>query len=101
MNTRLWAIVKTAQGLSPPIEIETGLRQGGRFSTTGAKLALQHLNDAVRRVCRGIHIAYPDIRCLDLEFADDQCLLGDSFRDLRETCRVFSEHVRRRIFYQR
>ena len=48
MNTNIIAQVMTATEISDPTDIETGLRQGGRFSTPGAKLALQVLNAPVR-----------------------------------------------------
>ena len=48
MNSGLEAMVRIGTGLSERVAIETGLRQGGRFSTTGAELALQHLNECLR-----------------------------------------------------
>ena len=93
MNSGLEAMVRTGTGLSERGAIETGLRQGGRFFTTGAKLALQHLNECLRTLTIGIHIGYPDQRCHDLEFADDEMLLADDLETFTTACRLFSDSV--------
>ena len=76
------------------VSIETGLRQGGRFSTTGAKLTLQHLNEGLRTLSTGVHIGYPDVRCHDLEFADDEMLSADDSETFTTACRLFTDSVK-------
>ena len=70
LNTGNKATVVTAAGVSRETAIDTGLRQGGRFSTTGAKLCLQQLNKEVRGE-RGVHVAPGKPSVTDIEFADD------------------------------
>ena len=76
MNTNITAQVMTATNLSEATDIETRLRQGGRFSTTGAKLTLQELNRPVR-ANEGVLMGANDAHITDIEFADDELLLGD------------------------
>ena len=71
LNTNNRATVITAAGHSKETVIDTGLRQGGRFSTTGAKLGLQQLNKEVRTEV-GVFVAPHKPNVQDIEFADDE-----------------------------
>ena len=77
MNTNITAQVMIATNISEPTDIETGLRQGGTFSTTGAKLALQELNEPVR-ANKGVLMGANDAHITNIEFADDEFLLAVS-----------------------
>ena len=76
MNSEIKAKVITGSSISESKSIETGLRQGGRFSTTGAKLALQVLN-APLRLLKNVLIGRNDEKLIDYEFGDDCAALTD------------------------
>ncbi len=83
MNTNITAQVMTASEISESTELKTGLRQGGRFSTTGAKLAFQELNEPVR-VNKGVLMGANEAHITDIELADDELLLGGNIAEIQK-----------------
>ena len=74
--------MRTKHGVSRPVHINPGFRQGGRFSTTAGKAMIRRLMNKLRPLIPGVSWGPERSKVTDQEWADDLILFIESLPEI-------------------